>query len=76
VTEKTGFRRISEASVQDRTGRGWQEWFGILDAWEAWQKGHTASARYLSETYHLSPWWAQAVTIRYEYERGLAGGKT
>ncbi|MCH7760228.1 hypothetical protein IIA15_02345 [candidate division TA06 bacterium] len=40
------------------------------------EKGHTLTARYLGEKYGLSGWWAQAVTIRYEWERGLRNGKT
>ena len=69
------FRRISEDSVLRRTGKGWAEWLGILDEWGAADEGHTASARYLRETHGVDPWWAQAVTVRYEYERGLRQSK-
>ena len=65
------FRRISEDSVRRRTGKGWAEWLSILDEWGAAKHGHTKSARHLREVYGVSPWWAQAVTVRYEYERGL-----
>jgi hypothetical protein len=65
------FRRISEDSVRRRTGRGWADWLAILDDWGAADQGHTASARHLHDAYGISPWWAQAVTVRYEYERGL-----
>ncbi|MEM8534511.1 MAG: hypothetical protein AAGF95_26940 [Chloroflexota bacterium] len=65
------YRRISEESVVSKTGKGWEAWFVILDGFAAPEKGHTVSAKYLRETYQLSPWWAQAVTIRYEWERGL-----
>jgi len=34
-------------------------------------KGHTQAAKYLRDKHGLSDWWAQAVTIRYEWERGL-----
>jgi hypothetical protein len=64
-------RRISEQAVREGTGRGWEEWLAILDAWDAPSKGHTKSAKHLREEYGVSPWWAQAVTIRYEWERGL-----
>ena len=68
-----GVRRISEEAVREKTGRPWEEWFSILDGWGAKEKGHTATARYLRDEHAVSPWWAQAVTVRYEYERGLKG---
>ncbi len=30
-----------------------------------------ATARYLADQHGLERWWAQAVTIQYEYDRGL-----
>ncbi|MFA5801772.1 MAG: hypothetical protein WC911_04770 [Thermoleophilia bacterium] len=71
---KAGFRRISDEAVRTRTEKGWEEWFGILDAWGAPRQGHFQSAKHLREEYEVSPWWAQAVTIRYEWERGLREG--
>jgi len=69
--KKVGFRRISDEAVKAKTGKVWGEWFTILDTWGAKKKDHTQSAKHLREHYGLSPWWAQAVTIRYEWERGL-----
>jgi len=69
--KQAGFRRISDESVRARTGKSWAQWFRILDRWRAPEKGHTASARHLRDRYGLGPWWAQAVSIRYEWERGL-----
>lgn len=57
--------------TETKTGKGLEDWFKILDMWDAREKNHTQRARYLSEHYELSPWWAQAVTIRYEWEKGL-----
>ncbi|MBF8268023.1 MAG: hypothetical protein HW388_1531 [Dehalococcoidia bacterium] len=72
VAEKQpGFRRIGDEAVQAKTGKGWEEWLAILDAWGMREKGHTLAARHLQHDHGLSPWWAQAVTIRYEWERGL-----
>ncbi|OGO50807.1 MAG: hypothetical protein A2148_03780 [Chloroflexi bacterium RBG_16_68_14] len=69
--KQTGFRRIGDESVRARTGKSWAQWFSILDRWGAPRHGRTQSARYLLERHGVSPWWAQAVTIRYESERGL-----
>ena len=68
---KAGTRRISDESVRAKTGRGWDEWFAILDGSDVKEKGHTAIAKYLRDEQGVSAWWAQAVTVRYEYERGL-----
>jgi DNA mismatch repair ATPase MutS len=69
--KKVGFRRISEEAVKTKTGKVWGEWFTILDTWSVKENGHTQSTKHLREHYGLSPWWAQAVTIRYEWEMGL-----
>lgn len=69
--KKPGFRRISDEAVRAKTGKGWKEWFGILDEWGMKEKGHTLTAKHLREHCEVSAWWAQAVTIRYEWERGL-----
>lgn len=37
----TGFRRISDEAARAATGKGWREWFAILDEWEAAARGHT-----------------------------------
>ena len=42
-------RRISDESVKSKTGKGWAEWFAILDAWSARDKGHTATSKHLRE---------------------------
>jgi hypothetical protein len=68
---KRGPRGISEEAVRAKTGVGWDEWFAILNAWNAPERGHTASARYLREEHGVDPWWAQSITVRYEWERGL-----
>lgn len=57
MTEKrTGFRRISNEAVLAKTGKGWEEWFRILDEWGMKEKGHTATAKHLREGYGLRRW--------------------
>ena len=68
---KAGFRKLSQEAVLKGTGKGWKHWFAVLDKWDVQKNGHTASAKYLLEKHGISAWWAQAVTIRYEWERGL-----
>ena len=69
--KKSVFRDMSDQAVRAKTGKGWKEWFKILDKWGMQEKGHTLTAKHLEQQYGLNSWWAQAVTIRYEWERGL-----
>ena len=69
--KKAGFRKISNESVREKTAKSWEEWYRILDELGMKEKGHTLTAKHLQEQYGISPWWAQAVTIRYEWERGI-----
>ena len=66
-----GPRAFSDAVVREKTGRSSVEWYALLDAWGAAEQGHTKTAKYLRDEHGVSPWWAQVVTIRHEYERGL-----
>lgn len=35
----------SDAEIRRRTGRGWEEWFDLLDAWGAADRTHRETAR-------------------------------
>lgn len=71
ANKSAGPRSFSDEAVRAKTGKGWDEWLAILDAWGMKEQGHRLTAKHLQEAYGVGPWWAQAVTIRYEYERGL-----
>ena len=71
MVRKGVFRKTSDEAVRAGTGKGWKRWFQILDAWGVKKHGHALTARHLREKYGLDAWWSQAVTIRYEWERGL-----
>lgn len=62
---------IGDAAVRKATGKGWEDWLGILD--EAGAKGmeHKAIAALLSEKHAVTDWWAQMLTVGYEQARGL-----
>jgi uncharacterized protein YndB with AHSA1/START domain len=64
-------RRISEDAVRKATGKGWSEWLSILDAFGGRERSHAEMARYLKQRRGASAWWSQAITVRYELERGL-----
>jgi hypothetical protein len=69
VRRATG--RMSGEAVRSRTGRGWDEWFALLDSWGARSRTHTEIARWLVVEHDVSGWWAQTVTVAYEQERGM-----
>ena len=64
-------RRISDEAVKKATGRGWSEWFRILDKEGAKKKTHQEIANTLYEKHGVPGWWSQMVTVTWEQERGL-----
>lgn len=64
-------RKVSEAAVRKATGKGWDEWFALLDSEGADALPHKQVARMLHEKgYIASGWWCQMVTVEYERARG------
>lgn len=61
----------SNEALLDRTGRGWAEWFALLDSWGATERTHTEIARWLRTEHQVHSWWAQTLTIGYEQARGM-----
>jgi hypothetical protein len=63
----------SDETIRERTGRGWEEWFDLLDAWGAPERTHREIARWVAEQQGIHPlaWNAQAVAASYERTRGL-----
>ncbi len=64
-------RKISDAAVRKATGKGWDEWFVLLDGEGAEALPHKQIARLLYDKgYITSGWWCQMVTVEYERARG------
>jgi hypothetical protein len=65
--------KTSDEKIRERTGRGWEEWFAILDEWGAQDRSHREIARWVAEQQGVAPlaWNAQAVVASYELTRGL-----
>ena len=62
---------MADDTLQEATGRGWDEWCDIIDAWPGRAQGHTAIATYVREEHGVDGWWAQTVTVGYERITGL-----
>jgi uncharacterized protein YndB with AHSA1/START domain len=63
----------SDEAIRGRTGRGWEEWFDLLDEWGAAELPHREIARRVAAELGIEPlaWNAQAITVSYERARGL-----
>jgi uncharacterized protein YndB with AHSA1/START domain len=62
---------MSDDAIRRRTGRGWEEWFDLLDAWSAAERPHREIARWVAAEHGIKGWDAQAVTVNYERARRL-----
>jgi hypothetical protein len=62
----------SDAAIRERTGRGWEEWFDLLDEWGAAERSHREIARWVATQLGVVPleWGAQAIAMSYERARG------
>ncbi len=69
VPKKAG--GMSDDAVRKRTGKGWTEWFAILDSAGGKTMAHKAMAAWLYENHEISGWWSQMVVVAYEQARGL-----
>ncbi len=63
----------SDEVIRQRTGRGWEEWFDLLDEWDAAELPHKEVARRVAAELGIEPlaWNAQAITVSYERARDL-----
>jgi hypothetical protein len=62
---------MSDDAIRRGTGRGWEEWFDLLDEWGAEERPHQEIARWLHDEHAVDGWWAQSVTVSYERARGM-----
>lgn len=58
-----GLRRAS--------GRGYAEWFAVLDDWGAADRPYREIAAWLTGEHGLSAWWAQKLIVEYQQARGV-----
>jgi uncharacterized protein YndB with AHSA1/START domain len=72
TTETQKQAGMTDAAVRKATGKGWDEWFAILDKAGAQKMKHKDIALWLDEHYgEMGGWWAQMVAVGYEQARGL-----
>ena len=73
AAEPSPWLATSDEAIRERTGRGWEEWFDLLDSWGALGMKHRDIARRVAAELEIDPlaWNAQAITASYERTRGL-----
>jgi hypothetical protein len=73
AAEPAPWLATSDEAIRERTGRGWEEWFDLLDSWGALGMKHRDIARRVAAELELDPlaWNVQAITASYERTRGL-----
>ena len=72
-TQKPGEKELmSDEAVKAKTGKGWEQWFAILDAADAPSRiTHKQMADFLHSEQGVPGWWCQMVTVGYERAGGL-----
>ncbi len=62
---------ISNDAVMKATGRGWAEWFELLDSKNAATLDHRGIVTLVAPELKNPDWWGQMITVAYEQARGL-----
>lgn len=62
---------LSDDRVREATGRGWDEWCELIEAWPGHSDGHSAIATWVNQEHGVDGWWAQSVTVGFERITGL-----
>lgn len=69
MSDKLG--SISNETITTATGKSWEEWIDVIDNFGGAEMSHKEiAAKLLDEDYLESGWWAQSVTVGYEYAKG------
>jgi hypothetical protein len=62
---------LTDATIRERSGRGWEEWFDLLDEWGAPDRTQEEASAWVSQEHGIDRWGSQAITINYHRARGL-----
>ena len=60
----------SDEKIVAATGRGWANWFALLDRWGGRDRLRTDIVAYLKNDLGSPPWWTQAIATGYQRTRG------
>ncbi len=68
--ENLKFAGVGDEAVRAKTGKGWKEWFALLNKAGARKMAHRDIAQYLYDIHKIGGWWSQMVTVGYEQAKG------
>ena len=57
---------VDDLTIKRATGRDWDEWCDLIEAWPGHDGDHRAIAAHIHDEYGIGMWWVQAVTVGYE----------
>jgi hypothetical protein len=61
----------SDDAAVRATGRRYDDWFRLLDAWGGTERRHPEIAHWLVSEHGVNGWWSQSITVAYERARGM-----
>jgi uncharacterized protein YndB with AHSA1/START domain len=62
---------LSNESIRSATGKGWDEWFSLLDKRGGAAQGRRAIGDFLFKECKLDPWWCATLNVEYEAARNV-----
>lgn len=60
----------SDEAVRARTGRGWEDWFSLIEREDGGDLSHRELARFLDDRHEAGGWWSQTIAVAYEQHTG------
>lgn len=63
--------RVSDGAIRKATGRGWGDWFDLLDAAGAREMTHQQMVAVIGRHEAAGAWWQQMIAVAYERARGM-----
>jgi len=64
-------RVVSDENAKKETGRGFAEWWTLLDAFGGPAKGRREIGNHLVNELKVDPWWSATLQVEYERHKGL-----
>jgi hypothetical protein len=57
---------LGDQAVREATGRDWDAWCDLIDAWDGDKDDHGALAAHLVDDHGVEGWWSQTIAVGYE----------